>query len=165
MKRIALVVGLAVVLCVLTIWAHTAAPKSAPEQSNMAEKNWMPEQQEPLNAFSRYIKVALRGNLEEMKTFWHPNIVSWDLKQDIPMNYSEFLKGEADFLKSFKFKKLDFTPLAIQVEGKTAIIHLKYDDVYTDLTGKEISASGNWTTVMVKQDKSWIILSNAWAER
>jgi hypothetical protein len=158
MKRIVIAVFVVVLAFGVAVLAQPAAQKPG-------AKNWTPEQQDALDAFNKYIAAALQGNVNEMKTYWHPNFIGWDLKKGLPMNYEEFLKDEEGIFKDFKFKKLEFVPLAIQVEGKTSIIHLKYDDVISDLAGKEMSASGNWTTVLVKQDKKWIILSNVWAEK
>jgi hypothetical protein len=158
MKRITFAVFVSALVFAVAVLAQPAAQKAGP-------KNWTPEQQDSLSAFSKYIAAALQGNIKEMRTYWHPNIVGWDLKQDSPLNHDEFAKAEEGFYKDFKFKKLEFVPLAIQVEGKISIIHLKYEDVVSDLAGKETSISGNWTTVLVKQDKKWIILSNVWAEK
>jgi hypothetical protein len=158
MRRIAITVCAVLLAFVVAVLAQPAAQKAG-------AKNWTPEQQDALNAFSKYIAAALQGNIKEMRTYWHPNIVGWNLKQDSPINHDEFVKVEEGFFNDFKFKKLEFVPLAIQVEGKTSIIHLKYDDVFSDFAGKETSASGNWTTVMVKQDNKWVILSNVWAEK
>lgn len=54
-----------------------------------------------------------------------------------------------------EFEKLDIehkrtksaTWLEIQVKGNLAIIHLNYNDVISDSTGNEISASGRWRTL------------------
>jgi hypothetical protein len=165
MKRIVIAASVVVLIFAVAIWAWTAATKQGAEKQTVGAKNWTLEQREALDAFNKYIAAALQGNINEMKTYWHPNFIGWDLKKGSPMNYEEFLKDEEGIFKDFKFKKLEFVPLAIQVEGKTSIIHLKYDDVISDLAGKEMSASGNWTTVMVKQDKKWVILSNVWVEK
>ena len=58
------------------------------------------------------------------------------------MNYDEFLKDEEEIFKAFRFKKLEFVPLAIQVEGKISIIHIKYDDVVIDVAGKRCRPPG-----------------------
>jgi hypothetical protein len=133
----------------------------APVQKAPA-KAWTPAQQEVLDVFSRFFAAALRGNFEEIKTYWHPNIVGWDIDQGSPLIYDDFLKAEEGFFKEARFVKLEFEPLAVQVEGKTAVIHLKYDDRFIDRSGKETSMSGHWTTTLVKQEKKWIILCNVW---
>ncbi len=158
MKRIAFAVGLVVLVFAAAVLAQTAVQK-APAKARP------PEQQEVLDVFSGFFAAALRGNFEEIKTYWHPNIVAWDINQDSPMIHDDFLKGEEGFFKDFKFTKLEFEPLAVQVEGKTAIIHLKYSGVFIDRAGKETSMSGHWTTTLVKQDKKWVILSNVWKEK
>lgn len=158
MNRGAFAVGLAVLVFAVALLAQ------APVQKVQA-KAWTREQQEVLDVFSGFFAAALRGNFEEIKKCWHPNIVGWDINQNSPMIHDDFLKREEGFFKDFKFTKLEFEPLAVQVEGKTAIIHLTYDGVFIDRAGKETSLSGHWTTTMVKQDKKWVILSNVWNEK
>lgn len=158
MNRIAFAVGLVVLVFAAAVLAQTAVQK-------VPAKAWTSEQQEALDVFSGFFAAALRGNFEEIKAYWHPNIVGWDINQDSPMIHDDFLKDEEGFFKDFKFTKLEFEPLAVQVEGKIAIIHLKYDGVFIDRAGKETSMSGHWTTTLVKQDKKWVILSNVWKEK
>jgi ketosteroid isomerase-like protein len=158
MKRISFLACLIALILTASVSPQTAAQK-------VKARAWTPEQQEVLDVFSRYLAAALRGNFEEIKTYWHPNIVGWAIDQDSPMLHDDFLKAEEGFFKDAKFTKLEFEPLAVQVEGKTAIIHLTYDDKFIDRGGKEFSASGHWTTILVKQDKKWVILCNVWKEK
>jgi hypothetical protein len=101
MKRIAFAVGLVVLVFAAAVLAQTAVQK-APAKARP------PEQQEVLDVFSGFFAAALRGNFEEIKTYWHPNIVAWDINQDSPMIHDDFLKGEEGFFKDFKFTKLEF---------------------------------------------------------
>jgi len=149
MEKYLCAVSLAFLLCFTSIFA----------------KEWSDEQKEALNAFNSYIAAARRGNIMDMKSYWHPKYVGWGYAQARPMNYDAFLKIEEDFIKNYRFKKLEIDPLEIQVEGNLAVIHLNYEDVISDSTGKEISASGRWTTIMLKQDKRWVIMSQVWLER
>jgi ketosteroid isomerase-like protein len=158
MKRIAFAAGLVVLVLAVALLAQAPVQK-------LPAKAWTPEQQEVLDVFGGFFAAALRGNFEEIKAYWHPNIVGWDIDQDSPLSHDDFLKAEEGFFKDAKFTKLEFEPLAVQVEGKTAIIHLKYDDMFIDRAGKKFSASGHWTTTLVKQDKKWVILSNVWKEK
>ena len=128
-------------------------------------KDWSPEQKAALNAFNNFIAAGRQGNFQEMKSYWHPKYIAWDYAQELPMNYDVFVKGEEEFFKNYKFKKLEFDPLEIQVEGNLAIIHLNYDMVVSDATGKGTSSSGRWTTIMLKQDKRWLIMSAVWKEK
>jgi len=159
MNRMASVAGLVVLISVVTLLART------PAQKKVQAKAWTPEQQEVLDVFSEFFEAALRGDFAEIKSYWHPNIVGWDIDRDSPMLHDNFLKAEEGFFKDAKFTKLEFEPMAVQVEGKTAIIYLKYDDVFIDRACQETSASGHWTTTLVRQDKKWVILSNVWKEK
>ena len=128
-------------------------------------KDWSPEQKAALNAFDKYIAACRYGNFKDIKSYWHPKFVGWDYTQALPMNYGVFAKGEEEFYKTCKFKRLEFDPLQIQVEGNLAIIHLNYEMVVSDAIGKETSSSGRWTTIMLKQDKKWSIMSSVWKEK
>ena len=149
MKKLLYVIPLAVLLCFTSIFAE----------------EWSAEQKEALDAFNSYIAACLQGNIRIMKSYWHPKHVGWDYSQALPMKYDAFQKFEEDFIVNYKFKKLQIDPLEIQVEGNLAIIHLNYDDAFSDSTGKDISASGRWTTIMLKQDKKWDIMSSVWVEK
>jgi len=149
MKKLLCVIPLVVLLC--STWTFG--------------KEWSAEQKEALNAFNSYIAACLQGNIKDMKTYWHPKHVGWNYAQALPMKYDTFQKFEEDFIENYKFRKFEIDPLEIQVEGNLAIIHLNYDDIFSDSAGKEISASGRWTTIMLKQDKKWVIMSSVWIEK
>ena len=158
MKGLAFFVGLVALLLTVAVFAQTVASRTDANE-------WTLEQRDVLNVFQKYIDAALRNNLKEMSTFWHPRLVAWDLGEKSPMNYDEFEKSEGTFFKDYKFKKLTFEPLSIQVEDNTAIIHLRYDMAVVDHAGNETPDSGNWTAVLAKKDKKWVILSNVWKSK
>jgi ketosteroid isomerase-like protein len=162
MKRIAISVSLVILVFIVAIAETAGTLNAGPEHQKAPVIGWLPEQKDALNAFQQYIEAASRGNFKEMSAFWHPRLVAWDFAEDSPLNYDEFLRVEGEFCKNHKFKKLEFEPLSIQVAGNTAVIHLKYDDVISDPAGKEMSASGHWTAILLKQDSKWVILSNVW---
>jgi len=110
-------------------------------------KEWTAAQKDVLKSFDKYIAAARQGDIKEMMDFWHPQYVGWDYAQKLPMNYDAFLKGEEDFYKNYKFVILEYKPLEIQVDGNMAIIHLGYDDIFSDFAGKQESASGHWTAM------------------
>jgi len=100
-----------------------------------------------------------------MKSFRHPSYVDWDFAQALPIKHDALVEIEGDFIKSCQFTKLVIHPLEIQGEGNPAVIHLDYNDVISDSTGKKMSASGRWTTRMLKRDKKWVIISQIWIEK
>jgi len=121
-------------------------------------KEWSAEQKDVLASLNKYLSAVRQGNLKEMVSFWHPKFVSWEYAQALPTNYDVTFKGVEAFWKNFKFKKLEFNPLEIQVEGNHAIIHGNYDVIIQDSAGKETSTSGPETIILVKKDNKWAMI-------
>jgi len=142
MKKPILVLSLALLLCFTSILAN----------------EWSAEQKDALASLNKYLSAARKGNLKEMVSFWHPKFVSWEYTQALPANYGVSLKGIEAIGKSFKFKKLEFNPLEIQVEGNNAIIHGNYDVIIQDSSGKEMSTSGPETIILVKKNDKWAMI-------
>ena len=128
-------------------------------------KEWSAEQKDVLNSFSKYLAAALQENVKEMMSYWHPKFTGWDYKQKLPMNYDAFQKMEENFFINNKLSKLECDPLEIQVEGNIAILHVSYEETWSDKIGKEISSSGAWTAIMLKRGKKWVFMSSIWIEK
>lgn len=142
MNKLFLVVSLVLLLCFTSILAN----------------EWSAEQKDALSSFNKYLSAARQGNLKEMVSFWHPGFVSWEYTQARPTNYDVSLKGIEAIGKSFMFKKLEFNPLEIQVEGNNAIIHGNYFVIIQDSSGKEMSTSGPETIILVKKNNRWAMI-------
>jgi|GEM_PF-1403182 len=121
-------------------------------------KGWSAEQKDVLASFNKYLSAVRLGNLKKIVSFWHPKLVSWDYAQALPTDYGATLQGAEAICKNFRFKKLEFNPLEIQVEGNHATIHGTYDVVIQDSAGKETSTSGPETIILVKKDKEWAMI-------
>ncbi len=125
-------------------------------------KEWSAEQKDVLNSFNQYLAANLKGSVEEIMTYFHPNFIGWDYKQEFPMNYVALQKMMEGFFMNYKLGKFVAEPLEIQVEGNIAILHLNYAEAFGDSAGQEISSSGYWTATMVKQGNKWVFLSWSW---
>ena len=121
-------------------------------------KEWSAEQKDVLASLNKYFSAVCQGNQKEIVSFWHPKFVGWDYAQALPANYDAHLKVIEAIGKSFKFKKLEFNPLEIQVEGNIAIIHGNYDVIIQDSAGKETPTSGPETITLVKKDNKWAMI-------
>jgi len=95
-------------------------------------------------------------------TYFHPKFTWWEYAEKLPGNYDAFRTAIEDFFKNNKIIKFDANPLEIQVEGKIAIMHLNYNEIFSDSSGKETTNAGSWTATMMKQGKKWIFLSWSW---
>ena len=126
--------------------------------TSMFAKEWSAEQKDALASLNKYFSAVRKGNQKEIVSFWHPKFVGWDYAQALPMNYDAHLKVIGGIGKSFKFKKIEFSPLEVQVEGNIAIVHGNYDVIIQDATGKETPTSGPETITLVKKDNKWAMI-------
>jgi ketosteroid isomerase-like protein len=125
-------------------------------------KEWPAEQKSVLDSFKGYVAANIKGDIGEILTYFHPKFTSWDYAQKLPANYDALRKMMEDFFKNNKLIKFDGDPLEIQVEGGVAIMHLTYDESFSDSSGKEVINSGRWTATMLKQGNKWVFLSWSW---
>jgi len=142
MKKQFCVAPLAFLLCLASIFGE----------------EWSAEQRDVLASLNKYFSAIRQGNQKEIVDFWHPKFVGWDYAQALPANYDAHLKVIGAIGKSFRFKKLEFNPLEIQVESNIAIIHGKYDAIIQDSAGKETPTSGPETITLVKTDGKWAMI-------
>jgi len=107
----------------------------------------------------------LQGNVEEVMSYFHPKFSGWDYAQTHPLNKDAVHEIIEDIFKNTKLLKFECDPLEIQVEGNFAILHLNYEEILRDSTGKETSSSGRWSATMLKQDNKWLFMSWSWIEK
>lgn len=158
MKRIAFAVGLVVVLFAVVVLAQTAVQR-------VPARDWTPEQKMALDTFNNYIVASLKGNVDELMTFFHRDFIGWDYEQELPINYADMKKEDEEFYKAYKLRKFVVDPLEIQVENDLAVLHLNFEEAYSDSTGKETNTYGPWTVIMIKQNNRWVFLSFCWIEK
>jgi len=154
MKNFSNKFGYLVIMCIVLL---VATPLFA--------KEWSVEQKDVLNSFEKYIAANLEGNVEEVMSYFHPKFSGWDYAQTHPLNKDAVHEIIEDIFKNNKMLKFECDPLEIQVEGNFAILHLNYEEILRDSTGKEISHSGRWSATMLKQDDKWVFISWSWIEK
>ena len=153
MKKLLMVLPLVVLLCVFLF-----------ESKPIHAEEWTAEQKDVLNSLEKYIAVNLQGNVKEVMSYFHPKFSGWLYAQTNPLNKDAADKIIEDLFKNNKITKFEVEPLEIQVEGNTAILHLNFDEIRRDSTGKETSVSGPWSATMLKQDNKWLFISWSWIE-
>ena len=136
------------------------------ESAPLHAKEWTAEQKAVAECFHKYVDTAVKGDVEKLKSFYHPQMSWWDYKQEHPVGIKVFLKGMEELYKSeVKWISCDAKPLEIHVVGDVAILYTTYKNILKDPEGNETTTSGHWTAVLIKQDGKWLFLSNSYIEK
>jgi len=155
MKKLLMVFPLVILLCFFLI-----------ESKHIAAKEWTAEQKAVAECFHKYVNTAVKGDIEKLKSFYHPQMSWWDYKQEHPVGIDVYLKGLEEFYKSkVKWISCDAEPLEIHVVGNVAVLYATYKNIFKDAEDHEITSSGPWTAVLIKQDGKWLFLSNSYTEK
>jgi ketosteroid isomerase-like protein len=155
MKKLLMILPLVFLLCVFLI-----------ESTPMQTKEWTTEQKEIVDWFKKYVEVCFEGGVDKVMSFFHPEYIEWDFRQEAPIGFEEKKKGEEYFVnQNYKLTSFDVELLEIQIKDNNAIAHLNFKLSYKDSEGKESKESGPWTAVLIKQDGRWFFLSNIWTAK
>jgi len=161
MKKSLMIIPLVLILC----FAVSLCPFLL-ESTPLNAEEWTAEQQAAADCFHKYIYAAVKGDVEKMKSFYHPQMSWWDYKQEHPVGIDTYLKGMEDFYKSgVEWVSCDAKPLEIHVVDNVAILYTTYKNIFKDSEGNETTPSGVWTAVLIKQNDKWLFLSNSYIEK
>jgi ketosteroid isomerase-like protein len=160
MKKLPMIMPLVILLCLAVNLC--AFPF---ESASLHAKEWTSEQKAAAECFHKYVDTSIKGDIEKLKSFYHPEMSWWDYKQEHPIGIDVFLKGREDLYKSeVKWVSFDAKPLEIHVVGNVAILYATYTNLLKDPEGNETTTSGRWTAVLIKQEEKWLFLSNSYSE-
>jgi ketosteroid isomerase-like protein len=155
MKKSLMIISLVFLLCFNFSCQQGEEVAEEPAVDVEAEKEAVAE------CFHAYIDTAVEGDIEKLKSFYHPEMSWWDYKQEHPVGIEAYLKSMEDYYKSGLKWICDLGPFEIHIVGDTAVLYTTYKNKFTDPEGNETTSSGPWTAVLIKQDGKWLFLSNS----
>ena len=115
--------------------------------------------------FQACVDTAVEGDIEKLKSFYHPEMSWWDYKQEQRVGIETYLKSMEEFYKSGLKWICDLESFEIHIVGDTAVLYTTYANKFIDPEGNETTESGPWTAVLIKQDDKWLFLSNSWTAK
>jgi hypothetical protein len=124
--------------------------------------DWSPEQKAVLATLESAIVALRQGSIEKLAPLYDEQFTGWDLTQEKPQRRSEFLADEAAFLKDVKSFDSQVTPLAIELNGNTAVLLVRYTNTVVMGNGTRMVSPGRWSTTLVRRGSGWVFLSSAW---
>ncbi len=155
MKKLLMILPLVFMLCLTFGCQKAEEVAEEPVVDVEAEKEAVAE------FFQAYVDTAVEGDIEKLKSFYHPEMSWWDYKQEHPVGIEAYLKSMEEFYKSELKWICDLGPFEIHIVGDTAVLYTTYTNKFTDSEGNETISSGPWTAVLIKQDGKWLLLSNS----
>jgi len=157
MKKLLMVIPLVILLCFTFGCQYGVEVAEEPAVDVEAEREAVAENLQNL------IDAAVKGDTEKLKSFWHSQISWWDYTQEHPHGIDVYLKGFEELHNSdVKWVSCDAKPLEIHVVGNVAILYIANKNTLKDTDGNETTTFGPWTSVWIKKDAKWLMLSNSW---
>lgn len=159
MKNPLLVVSLVLLLCV------AFGCQKGQEVAKESVVDIAAEKEAVAKYFQDYVETAVKGDIEKLRSFYHPEMSLWDFKQEHPVGIEAYLKSMEEFYKSGLKWVCDLGPFEIHVVGDAAVLYTTYKNIFKDPEENKTTASGPWTAVLIKQDGKWLFLSNSYTEK
>jgi ketosteroid isomerase-like protein len=159
MKKLLMIIPLVILLC------FTFSCQQGEEVAEEPVVDIEAEQKAAADCFHNYVDAAVKGDIEKMKSFYHPQMSWWDYKQEHPVGIEVFLKGMEELYKSEVKWVSHSEPIEIHIVGNVAILYATYKNIFKDSEGNETTTSGPWTAVLIKENDKWLFLSNSFTEK
>ena len=159
MKKLLCVIPLALLLCFAFGCRKGEEVAEEPVVDVKAEKEAVSIR------FRAMVETAVEGDIEKLRSFYHPEMSWWDFSQEHPVGIEAYLKGMEEFYKSGLKWVCDLGPFEIHVAGDAAVLYTTYKNIFKNPKGNETTSSGRWTAVLIKQDGKWLFLSNSFTEK
>jgi ketosteroid isomerase-like protein len=159
MKKLFMILPLVFLLCITSSCQKAEEVAEEPSVDVEAEKAALAE------SLQNLLDAAVKGDAEKVKSFWHPQISWWYYTQEQPHGIDVWLKGFEELHSSdVKWASCDAKPLEIHVVGNVAILYIVNKNTMIDAEGNETTTFGPWTSVWIKKDAKWMMLSNSWTD-
>jgi ketosteroid isomerase-like protein len=123
-------------------------------------QEWSAAQKEVWKNVEAYTALADAGNVEGFMAYVHNDYLGWNYQNGLPLDRTAVRKFvEYDFMTS-KTILSNIKPAGIGVFGNVAYVHYYFMTIYKDADGKEKSASGRWTDILMKQGDKWVMIGD-----
>ena len=132
--------------------------------SPLAAQEWSPEQKDVLQVVNNYTKASMRGNMDEIMSYFHADFIAWDYSMPGPLDLDSTQKVFEFMNQNFKQVSFKAQPVSIVFNGDVAIAHLNFEETMRDSEAIDHFLSGPWTATLVKKGSTWIFLCWTWVQ-
>ena len=128
--------------------------------AHLFAQEWSAAQKEVWKNVEAYNALADAGNVEGFMAYVHNDYLGWSYSSALPMDKAAVRKFVEYEFKASKTVVSNIKPAGIGVFGNVAYVHYYWTAVYKDAEGKEKSASGRWTDILMKQGDKWVMIGD-----
>jgi len=131
-----------------------------PVSTPLRAQEWSAAQKDVWKNVEAYTALNTQRNLEGFLEYFHADYCGWAYEDALPSDKASIRKYIEYRWKTTKILFSEIKPVAIKIYGNVAIVHYYYTTVYADAEGKEKSASGRWTDILMKQGDKWVMIGD-----
>lgn len=116
-------------------------------------QEWTPEQRE---IWAWEVTCLESVDLETKRACFNDDFIGWGIGGAEPTTTTDRMQSFAEFLEANELVSFDFRPLAIKLQGNTAILIYEATIVSRNrATGEEAGPAIRWTDVAVREEGRW----------
>ena len=124
-------------------------------------QTWTPEQSEVWAFIEADWDAGMQKDLTRFEQNVHPSFQGWDNGNPAPRDRDSTLRWNRFGDETSTTLMQQLHPLAIIVEGNTAVAHYLYSEASEDSEGKRETTHGRYTDVLIRDGSGWKFI--AWA--
>lgn len=147
---------------ILALLAFASIPVVIP--ASLPAQDWSPAQQEVVQTVEEYTRASIGGNVEEIMSYFHAEFRGWNYGQNRPLDRDQTGSMIEGFYAHNQLVDFEIEPLAVQVRGDVAVVHLRYREDMKVGGGMDVSVAGPWSMTLVRDEGDWLFLSWSWAQ-
>jgi ketosteroid isomerase-like protein len=123
-------------------------------------QEWTEAQKAVWKNVETYWALGAAQDLEGVMAYFHTDYLGWDVQNALPSDKASTKKWFEHQFNTTKTLVQEIKPVGIKIHGNIAIVHYYFSTVIKDAEGKEKSASGRWTDILIKQGDKWVLIGD-----
>ncbi len=126
--------------------------------AHVAAQSWSNEQQDVWAVVTESWQDIIAKDVEWTEQWVHPNAMGWIIENPTPRGRDAMQVWDRYEFEGSTTQVSNFAPLAIVIEGNTAIAHYYYSLGTVDTAGERETVHGRCTDVLVSDGENWQFL-------
>lgn len=131
---------------------------------NLTAQEWSPQQKEVLAWLDGIDWVDSYARVATSFDTYHPDFVAWHFPDDKPLDREAVAEWFTAWAADHSSVDMELKPLAVQVTGDVAVLHVAYREEATTKAGVKEKFAGRWTATALKEDGNWRFLTWTWLQ-
>ena len=136
----------------LLFWPVLAGSASAQEFSHDEMEVWQ--------AIEECSDIYATENMDNWMGCYHDDFSGWLYGDPVPRHKSYGRTFDAIWFANNESIAFHIRPIDIRLHGDVAIAHYSYTSVYSNKASEEITETGRWTDILVRDNGRWVWLAD-----